>query len=308
MRVAFFGSSRFSSLVLAHLLESKHEVACVVTQPDQPSGRSMTLTPTLVAKQAEDAGLRVLKPHKLRGDTETESQLRDMQLDALLVASYGQILPKRILDLTPWPLNVHPSDLPKLRGASPIRTALLQGLTQTACCIMRMTPRLDDGDVLLRTAVPLSADSNYEQAETLLGELGGRQAVLALEMCAQGNGFLTPQENAEATYCSTYTRDDTLIDWSRSATDLHNFIRAWDPDIGALTLLNGKRLKVWRAEVAEGDGVPGQIIAVERKRLIVACGAGALSLLEVQPENKRRMGIAEFLAGNRLEVGMRLGS
>ena len=304
MRVAFFGSSHFSSLVLARLIESRHEVACVVTQPDQPSGRSMTLTPTVVALQGMAAGLTVLKPQKLRGDAVTEGQLRGMRLDALLVASYGQILPKRILDLTAWPLNVHPSDLPRLRGASPIRTALLQGLARTACCIMRMTPRLDDGDVLLREALELPDGWNYERAETALGELGGTMTVEALDLCAGGNVQLAPQDSSQATYCSTYSRDDTWIDWSRPVEELHNFVRAWDPDLGALTMLNGRRLKVWRAGPAEGQGPPGSIVSVERKCLTVACGNGALSLFEVQPENKRRMGIAEFLAGNKLQPGI----
>jgi methionyl-tRNA formyltransferase len=306
LRVAFFGSSRFSGLVLAQLLASEHEIACVVTQPDQPSGRSMTLTPTVVAVQAEGAGLPVFKPQKLRGDGDIEQQLREMQLDALLVASYGQILPRRLLDLTPWPLNVHPSDLPKLRGASPIRTALLHGLTQTACCIMCMTPRLDDGDVLLREPIDLPGNWNYERAETALGDLGGAMVTTALDGCAAGEVHPVPQDGSAATYCSTYTRDDTWINWTRGASELHDFVRAWDPDIGSLTMLKGKRLKIWRAEAAAGQGEPGTVIEVQSKALRVACGRGALSLLEVQPENKRRMGITEFMAGNRIDLGRRL--
>jgi len=303
LRVAFFGSSRFSSLVLEQLLASPHQVACVVTQPDQPSGRSMALTPTVVATQAQAAGLAVLKPQKLRGDEEFEADLRELRLDALLVASYGQIIPRRILNITPWPLNVHPSDLPQLRGASPIRTALLQGLEQTACCIMCMTPRLDDGDVFLREEVPLPDKWNYEQTETALGKLGGAMAVQALDICGQGVAQPVPQDHALATYCSTYTRDDTWIDWKRSANELHNFVRAWDPDIGALTTLNGKRMKVWSAAVVDGQGQPGQVLIADRRQLVVACGTGALNLLEVQPENKRRMGVADYLAGNSVDAG-----
>jgi methionyl-tRNA formyltransferase len=303
LRVAFFGSSRFSCLVLRRLLESVHEVACVVTQPDQPAGRSMVLTPTPVCADALGAAVPILKPERLRGNAEIVEQLRKYELDALVVASYGQIVPKQILSLIPWPLNVHPSLLPRLRGASPIRTALLQGLQRTGCCIMRMTPRLDDGDVLLREEYAIPHDYNYEQLETDLGELGGRLAVEALNACANETVRLDPQDNAQATYCTTYTRDDSWIDWRRGATELYNFIRAWDPDLGAQTVLNGRKLKVWRAAVAEGQGAPGKVLSAERKLLTVACGKGALSLLVLQPENKRRMSIGEFLAGNRVESG-----
>jgi methionyl-tRNA formyltransferase len=248
LRVAFFGSSRFSCLVLRRLLESVHEVACVVTQPDQPAGRSMVLTPTPVCADALGAAVPILKPERLRGNAEIVEQLRKYELDALVVASYGQIVPKQILSLTPWPLN-------------------------------------------------------YEQLETDLGELGGRLAVEALNACANETVRLDPQDNAQATYCTTYTRDDSWIDWRRGATELYNFIRAWDPDLGAQTVLNGRKLKVWRAAVAEGQGAPGKVLSAERKLLTVACGKGALSLLVLQPENKRRMSIGEFLAGNRVESG-----
>jgi methionyl-tRNA formyltransferase len=308
LRIAFFGSSSFSCLVLDKLLASSHNIACVVTQPDQPAGRSMALKPTQVALDASAAGIPVLKPARLRGDTDTLEQLRRLDLDALMVASFGQILPKRILDLTPWPLNVHPSDLPKLRGASPIRTALLQGLARTACCIMRMTPRLDDGDVLLREPVTIGPDWNNEQLEMRLGGLGGEMAVAALEQCASDQVHLIAQDHTLATYCSTYKRNDTWIDWTRDATALHNFIRAWDPDMGALTLLDGKRLKIWRSEIAEGSGAPGTILEAGRTGITVGCGSGTLRLLELQPENKRRMAAADFLAGNRLLSGAQFGT
>jgi methionyl-tRNA formyltransferase len=278
----------------------------------------MTVSATIVGDHAALLGIPVLKSPKLRGDAEFLSELAALDPDALLAASYGQILPKSVLDLTPWPLNVHPSALPKLRGASPVRTALLQGLKQTECCIMRMTPRLDDGDVLLRQPLDIPRDWNYDKLETELGDLGGLLAVSALDLCAVGAAQPVPQDESQATFCSTYTREDTWIDWKRSADELHNFVRAWDPDIGALTQLDGKRLKVWvaqapsPAEISTQAGAPvppgpGSIIAVARDSITVACGSGALKLLEVQPENKRRMDVADFLAGHRLEVGTKLG-
>lgn len=314
MRVAFFGSSRFSCFVLDALLASPHSVACVVTQPDMPAGRSMKLTPTQVCSDATQRGLPVLKPARLKGHAEIVAQLRAYAPQALLTASYGQIIPKAVLDLTPWPLNVHPSLLPKLRGASPIRTALLEGLEVTGCCIMRMTPRLDDGDVLLREELSIAAEWNYADLETRLGALGGGLALHALGAVEQGRAVLAPQDNASATFCYEYRKEDARLDWSRPASRLRDFIRAWDPDVGAWTTLpGGRRLKVWRARVLDSAGVGSASVSVpgtvlnSHSQLTVACGEAALELLELQPESKRRMTAAEFLAGHALAANAVLG-
>lgn len=316
MRVAFFGSSRFSCFVLDALLGSRHSVACVVTQPDMPAGRSMRLTPTQVCSDAQGRGLAVLKPTKLRGNSEFAEALVAFAPQALITASYGHIIPRRILDLTPWPLNVHPSLLPRLRGASPIRTALIEGLSLTGCCIMRMTPRLDDGDLLCCEELPIPPERNYAELESELGALGGRLAVAALDRIEAGLPELTPQDHAKATYCREYCREDARLDWSRPASALRDFIRAWDPDVGAWTTMpDGRRLKVWRArmledaeQLAQSKVATGPGTALEcRSRLSVACGEGALELLELQPESKRRMSTAEFLAGHSLAAGTVLG-
>lgn len=313
MRVAFFGSSQFSCLVLRQLLASEHSIVGIVTQPDQPAGRRMTLCPTDVCREAYSLGMPILKPERLRNNADFRRQLRELKPEALLVASYGQIIPPRVLEMTQWPLNVHPSLLPKLRGASPIRTALLQGLPATGCCIIQMTPRLDDGDTLLVETVNIPADWNYSQLEQRLGEVGGRLAGLALTAVAAGSATLTAQDHSQATYTAIYTREDTWIDWWRSSREIYDFIRAWDPDVGARTLLpNGRRLKIWcAAAVTPSTDAPstnpGTILAVHKELLRVACGQGAVELLEVQPENKRRMDVASFLAGHHLAVGDRLG-
>jgi methionyl-tRNA formyltransferase len=317
VRLAFFGSSRLSSIVLTALLASRHSVACVVTQPDQPAGRRMQLTPTLVALQAQDAGLPLLKPLRLRNNRDFRAELMSFQPEALLTASYGQIIPPKVLELTPWPLNVHPSLLPKLRGASPVRSALLQGLGETGCCIMRMTERLDDGELLRCERQPIAPDWNYEALETALAELGGRLASAALDSIVDGSVTLTQQNHAEASYCHEYRRESARIDWTRSAAELASFVRAWDPDIGAWTSLpDGKRLKIWRALVSEAgtaafsaqqaaqeEPVPGQVVTLSKTSFSVACGTGLLDVLEVQPENKRRMSSADYLAGGPLISG-----
>jgi methionyl-tRNA formyltransferase len=313
MRVAFFGSSRFSCLVLDALLHSAHEIAVIVTQPDQPAGRKLELAPTAVCCNAMQLGVPVLKPPRLRHNAAFRAELSAFRPDALLVASYGQIIPEKVLRLAEWPLNVHPSRLPELRGASPIRSALLQGLAETGCCIIYMTPRMDDGDILLQQPLAVPGAWNHHELESALGGLGGRLAVQALDQAAEGTLAFTPQDAAQATFCTTSTRADTCINWNRAAADLHNFIRAWDPDLGALTLLpDGRRLKIWAAEEhptpADAPSLsrsilPGEIIALNKRHIWVATASGSLRLDEVQPENKPRMPVASFLAGNRLRAG-----
>ncbi len=318
MRLAFFGSSRFSCLVLDAVLGSTHELAVIVTQPDQPAGRKLGLAPTAVCCSAIQLGVPVLKPQRLRNNAGFRAELTAYKPDALLVASYGQIVPARVLALAQWPLNVHPSLLPQLRGASPIRTALLQGMAETGCCIIRMTPRMDDGDILLQTKLPIPPEWNHLALETALGQLGGKLAVQALDHVADGSAVFASQDETQATYCTTSTRESTYINWNSSTTGLCNFIRAWDPDQGALTLLpDGRRLKIWSAAdtpcnliapEAAGPYQPGELVAVSKRHLWIATADGVLRIDEVQPENKSRMPAADFLAGNKLRPGDRFAS
>ncbi len=274
----------------------------------------MIQKPTPVCLDATHLDIPIFKPEKLANNLELRGQLRELRADALLVVSYGKIIPKSLLKLTDWPLNVHPSDLPRLRGASPVRTALLLGLRETACCIMKMTPRLDDGDVLLRESWEIKTDCNYGDLEQELGNLGGRLAVQALDAIASNAVSFTPQDEAQATYCRTFERSDTEIDWGASAVEVEAFVRAWDPDMGAYTLLDdGRRLKIWKVRVGDPPPEllqddrpatrPGQILAVGRKAFWVASGQGSVAVEELQPDNKKRMPTASWLAGNALQPG-----
>ena len=313
MRVAFFGSTYFSCLIFKALWESHHEVVAVVTQPDQPAGRNMELCPTAMCRHVGEVGIPVLKPEKLVNNHEFRKELAALRPDAFMVASYGKIICRKVLALTEYPLNVHPSALPELRGASPVRTTLLQGLRDTECCIMRMTPRLDDGDVLMRAPVAIPRDMNFAGLIELLGTTGGPLAVQALDAVSDGTATFTPQDHDRATHSPRYTRESTVIDWTRPAGELHDFIRAWDPDRGAMTVFaDGRRFKVWRARVEDppGDVVtaqPGVVAAVSRKAAWIGCGEGFLRLLEVQCESKARMPIGSFLAGSQLCPGDRFG-
>jgi methionyl-tRNA formyltransferase len=297
--------------VLGELLKSEHEVCTVVTTPDQPAGRKMRLTPTVICAEAEKLGVPVLKPEKLVNNREFIVELCEKKPDALLVASYGKILSKRTLKTVEWPLNVHPSLLPDLRGASPVRSALLRGDSVTGCSVMQMTPRLDDGDLLLQQQLAIAPEWNYHDLEEQLALLGGKQAVVCLNQIAAGTVELTPQDDELATYTKLFTRDDTIIDWRKPASELHSFVRAWDPDVGALARLpDGRRLKIWDAAVVETDSAqaePGAVLDVTRSAVLVATGRGTLAVTEVQPESKKRMPVASFLAGNQLNPGDTLG-
>jgi methionyl-tRNA formyltransferase len=313
MRIAFFGSTRFSCLVLEMLRQGPHEIAAVVTQPDQPAGRRLELTPTALCCSAAQLGLPVLKPERLVNNSGFRQALAAHKPDALIVASYGRILPPKVLGLTEWPLNVHPSPLPRLRGASPIRATLLQGLERTECCIMRMTPRMDDGDILRRAPLAIPVEWNFLGLITQMARLGGLLATQALDDVAAGSVTLEPQDGLQATYCTVYTREDTVIDWRRGVNSLRDFVRAWDPDLGALTALpGGRRLKVWAVSTVAppdnavslaGHAGPGVVAALTKRHFWVAAGNGLLRIDEVQPENKARMPAANFLAGARLKPG-----
>lgn len=317
MRVAFFGTTLFSCAILKNLLASQHEVVVVVTQPDQPAGRHMALCPTPVCGEALGTNLPVLKPERIRNNRAFRLELSSHGPEAFMVASFGQIISRKTLELTEYPLNVHPSALPSLRGASPVRSTLLQGLAATQCCIMRMTPRMDDGDVLLRANLAVDPHWNFAQLCEAMSAVASRLAIEALDQVSDGTAQYEAQDHSQATYCTLYGRDDTWIDWQRPAAQLYSFIRAWDPDIGALALLpDGQRLKIWRARIEEPpedlvrppSGAPGTVLAVSKKAAWVATGDGALRLMEVQPPGKSRMPMASFVAGHDLAAGQRLAS
>jgi methionyl-tRNA formyltransferase len=315
LRVLFFGSSSLSCRVLDALSASSHTVAGVVTQPDQPAGRRMELRATPVGEAVAGTPLPLFKPEKLRRNAALREALGALQPEALAVASYGKLVPPWLLELTPWPLNVHPSPLPLLRGPSPLRTALLDGWGGTEVCIMRMTERLDDGPLLLRRPLAIPAQWNYEELDAAAGQLGGELLVEALTQAEAGQAVLAPQDEAAATYTRVFNRGDTWIDWTQPAMRLADFVRAWDPDIGACSAFTHRdgtrRLKVWRA-VAQGAGPgagqsPGEVVTAEKDDLLVQTGDGLLRLLEVQPENRPRMSAASFNAGQHLRPGMLLG-
>ncbi|HVP63044.1 MAG TPA: methionyl-tRNA formyltransferase [Myxococcaceae bacterium] len=302
-RIAFFGTPPFAVPAL-RACQAVGTVVAVVTQPDRPRGRGQHVTPSAVKAEAEKAGVPVLQPPKLKG-TDFGERLRAMQLDAAVVAAYGRILPAEVLSAPRLGcLNVHASLLPRWRGAAPIQWAIASGDPETGVCLMQMEAGLDTGPVLALRRTPILAGDTSESLHARLSELGG--ALLREELPRFLAGMLTPcpQPAEGVTIARLVEKEDGRLDWTRPAVELERRVRAFVPWPGGWTQLGQQLLKVWRAEAVPGSGPPGTVLAAHGT-LDVACGQGALRLVEVQPEGKRRMTAAEFLSGHRLREGER---
>lgn len=292
MRVVFLGSPAFALPSLDALRAAGHEVALVVTQPDRPAGRGQKTTPPPVAAYATEHGLPLWQTVTLRGPA-AEERLRAVEPEAMALAAFAALVPKNILELAPGGiLNVHPSLLPRWRGATPIQAALLAGDPQTGVSIIRLVQALDAGPILLQEAVPISTEDDYVTLEPRLASLGAHLLVRALAEAPPPR----PQDDAAATFCQRIERDDARIDWTRSARDIWNAVRAYRGWPQAFTTFEGRLLKVLRAAPVSGEGEPGRV-SVEAGVPTVATGDGRLRLDEVQLEGRRAMSGAELARG-----------
>lgn len=310
MRVLFWGTPEFATPPLRALLGEGFEVAGVVTQPDRAVGRSRsTLEPSPVKCVAAADGLPVLQPDKPRGD-EFLSAVRALRPDISVVVAYGHILPQQVIDLPPQgTLNIHASLLPRLRGAAPIQGAILEGLTETGVSIMRMVPALDAGPVVHRIATPIADDETAGELALRLSELGALALVEALALIAIGKAEEESQDDAMATYAPKIERHMARVDWTLTSEEVGRTVRAYDPKPGAFTTHGGTDVKLFGARIAHGarDAAPGEIVGIDGAGMTVACGAGALRILAVQPAGKRRLSPEEWMRGRGVSAGDRLG-
>ena len=307
MRLLFIGTTPFAVPSL-HLLYNSpsHEILAVVTQPDRPQGRGGKLSASPVKEAALRLGLPIFQPEKVRAKEFVES-IRKLAPDVIVVAAFGQIIPQRVLDIPPLGcLNVHGSLLPRWRGAAPMQYALMAGDEETGVTTMMMDAGLDTGDILLQAPLPLSDIENLGVLETLLAERGAlllMQTLIALEA---GNCPRKPQDSTLVTQSPSLPPDFGLLDWSRSAEELHNLVRGVTPKPGAYTYWQGKRLKVLRTEWLEHTSAqPGMIENIGGNGITVSTSRGTLRLLEVQPESKARMAADAWARGARLAPGQR---
>ena len=302
MRLIFAGTPEFAALALQAIVAAGHDVTLVLTQPDRPAGRGMALQPSPVKKLALDKGIEVFQPLTLK-DAEAQAKIAATGAEVMVVAAYGLILPQAVLDLPRFGcLNIHASLLPRWRGAAPIQRALLAGDAETGVCIMQMEAGLDTGPVLLSEAFAIVPNDTSATLHDRLAALGARLVVAALGKLPLP---ATPQALEGVTYAQKIGKAEAQIDWSQSAIELDRHIRAFNPFPGAQAQFGGQTVKLWRATPVEGSGENGQILQVDRNRVIVACGSGALAVSELQKAGGKRLAVREFLAGHPLKAGDR---
>jgi len=313
VKILYLGSGDIG-LPTLRALASRHEVAAVVTQPDQPAGRGLALRMSPIKALGVELGLAVLQPARLRGP-ESVAELAAFRAEAIVVFAYGQILPQAVLDLPRLAcLNVHASLLPRWRGAAPIQAAILAGDSASGHTIMYMDAGLDTGDILLQRTVPLAPDETGGSLHDRLAALAPDCLLEALDLLAAGRAPRIPQDNGLATHAPKLNRESGRLDWAQPARELERRIRAFQPWPGTFTTLPPVRgaaparvLKVFAAVLAVGEGLPGSILRADGEGLLVATGEGALLLRELQQEGRKRLAAGEFLRGQPVETGAMLG-
>lgn len=304
MKLIFAGTPEFAAQALDAILAAGHSVPLVLTQPDRPSGRGMTLRPSPVKERALAAGLAVYQPPSLR-DPVAQDRLRSVAADAMVVAAYGLILPQAVLDLPRFGcINIHASLLPRWRGAAPIQRAILAGDRESGVCIMQMEAGLDTGPVLQSSRLPISND---DTAATLHDKLAALGASLIVDVLEKLPLPATPQPEAGVTYAAKIEKSEAPIDWRLPAQELACKVRAFNPFPGALAELDGQVIKIWQAEVIDTTAsgkAPGAILSADRSGVLVACGQAALRLTELQKAGGKRLPASSFLAGTTISTGM----
>ena len=307
MKIIFAGTPEFAAVALKALIEAGHEIVLTLTQPDRPSGRGMKLTPSPVKVMAEQHGIPVWQPERLR-TPEQQAPVAAAQADVMVVVAYGLILPQAVLDLPKLGcLNIHASLLPRWRGAAPIQRAILAGDAETRVTIMQMDAGLDTGDMLSVHAIPIAPDDNAASLHDKLADQGAQAIVATLTDLPALQARRQKQSETGISYAEKLKKEEAAIDWNLPAAQLDRMIRAFNPFPSAQTTLQGAALKLWRASVTDNGGAPGEILSADKTGIVVACGDGALRITELQKAGGKRMDAAAFLAGNRLATGERLG-
>lgn len=317
MKLIFMGTPDFTLSILDALSEAGHEIELVVTQPDAPVGRKQILTPPPAKKWAAEHNIPVFQPERIR-EPEAVEHLRQYEAEVFVVAAFGQILPKEILDMPKYGcINIHASLLPKYRGAAPIQWAILNGDKMTGVTIMQMGEGLDDGDILLQKEIAIESNDTGGSLFDKLAVLGGEAIVEALDALKKGTLSAAPQDEALATKVGKIDKSLGKLDFSKPAEELARYVRGLSPWPGTYCIFRDKNLKILSAEVVTEQEIiesgnilsdkenaqSGETVVVAENAWIVNTGNGYLSLLRVQPAGKKAMDVSNFLRGNRVEVG-----
>ena len=303
MKIVYMGTPEFAVPPLQTLANAGHEIAGVVTRIDKPAGRGRAVAEPAVKTAALGLGLAVYQPKRVR-EPEFIETLRGIGPDAIIVAAYGQILPKEILALPKYGcINIHASLLPLYRGAAPINWAVIRGERETGITIMQMDESMDTGAVFLRENVPIGPKDTAGTLTGKLSLLGAKMIAAALPLIETGKLKPVQQDHAKATLAPILKKEDGLVDWTRAAEELHNRVRGLSPWPGAYTFLDGKLIKLIETDAAPGGADPGLIRQSGKDGLDVGTGNGMLRILRIQPEGKKVMTAGEFLRGHRDVAG-----
>lgn len=312
MKIVFFGTSSFAARILSRLIERGYHIAAVVTRPDRSKGRHLQPSPPPVKETVSKLkpDLPVFQPEKASSPEFADSMLKPLEADLFVVVAYGEIIKKNLLEMPKLGcINIHASLLPKFRGAAPIQRCLMEGEKKTGITIIEMSPQMDAGDILAIEAIPIADDMTFGELEANLCDLSIKLLVDVIRHFDEGKVVKTPQDHTLATLAPKLTPDDEKIDWQRPAMSIHNQIRALSPFPGAWCQIkigsDAKRLKIKKAKVIkELSGVPGDILSFGKEGWIIACGQGALQLVEVQLEGKKTMSAEECIRGIHLPVSL----
>jgi methionyl-tRNA formyltransferase len=307
LRTVFMGTPEFALPTLKGLIAAGVDLVGVYTQPDRPKGRGKKLAASPVKRLAMEENIPVFQPQKLREPGAVET-LRALKPDLIVVVAYGQILPKAVLDIpTHHCINVHASLLPKYRGAAPINKAIIEGETETGVTTMLMDVGLDTGDMLVKLSLPIGSDESAGQLHDRLALLGRKAMEETLRQFCDGTLKPEPQDDALSSYAPMMKKEDGLIDWQKSAEEIHNQVRGLDPWPGAYTLLDGEVLKIAASGVEETSfDKPGTIASADKTGVRIACGQGTLVVGELQLPGKKRLSAMNFLSGHPLFPGTQL--
>lgn len=305
MKLVFMGTSVFAVPTLQKLIDSPHQIIAVISQPDRPSGRGGKLTASPVKDLAVKHDLRVYQPDRIK-EAAAIDLVKEMEADLIIVVSYGQIIPESILNHPRYGcVNVHASLLPYYRGAAPIQRAIMAGERETGITIMYMDKGLDTGDIIIQKITVINPDIEHGELESILAAQGAELMLKTMDQLEKGLVKGTPQDHSRASYAHRLSREDEVVDWNRSALEIHNQLRALSPNPGGYTLINGEKVKLYNTRVIEGQpGRPaGEIERADSRGLWVQTGQGILEIGELQRAGKKRMPVGEYLKGNSLESG-----
>lgn len=299
MNIVFMGTPDFAIPSLKILLESNHKVISVVTQPDKERGRGQKVSFTAVKQFAVENKIPVYQPEKLKGNIEFVEQMKSLEPDLFVVVAFG-ILPKEIFEIPKHgSFNLHGSYLPKYRGAAPIQWALINGDTETGLTTFKLAEKVDTGNILLQEKVEINYDDNFETLHDRMSELGAKLVLDTVNLIESGNYELKKQDDSLASPAPKITKEICLIDWNKSAVEIHNLVRGLSPYPAAFFNYNNKVIKVYKTQIVYDVNLKPFGLHQTKTDLTIGCGKGALRILEIQQEGKRRMSIEEFLRGFR---------